>query len=860
MPSVQGPRTKVTLACDACRKRRIKCSDTFPCSSCVETGTNCVFDDKYRGRRGPRARRPPKRVIHDLAPATTGTAIPILHKTTDPSRNAPEGPERWFDVRSATPATESVTVIQPPSNSDTDEEDASSSRFLGASKWTAGLEGLLSGDQSITNDPTLDINLMSHLLEIFYSHTSALIKQILPAFQLFEALADGTAFCGLILAACASSVRFSTHRSARPSTGEDPGIAARLAKLARASIDIYSYDMLPHLDQIRTICILVEALKVPDAKVVENLRFVFMVVAAVSKFYTQGKSWLNTMFRVYDVNTPLTRVSGSLEGAFDGYFSRFKELCEPSCVPLDPDQPLGDDIDNGSRPWSQVPSQNALDQPAQGSSWAADYAGHLSEYISDEGAEQGPYSSTDRQEVTRLAYSGQPGSTSNEVDQDYGNRGIGIEHGRGGSSGQQLTTERWPLTGVDAALLLGMEDGYGARFESSALAPIFQSSPDLTTSPFTGIENITRVTLAINYHGNDYHHLVPMAMSDPALLNVALAVAASHHSRWQHTADETSQKYLRASCKALKQRFTNPTLINDPETLASMLLLTTYEVFAGSSRWKNHHDAIRSWIRSRGDCAGLDPFLKNWVCLLDTQSSLNLGTATMPELDSWMDATTDQRETVDTLFGCSAKLPKLMSAASRLYVESKDPEIAIDEIRRKADILQDQIHATKIAPDTFPMIGLSCHSTVEAFSTTIGMDEDELRRRAVATAEIFRHASHIFVHRITHGPEETLPSEMRESLESAMQLLPLVPDALGPGANLGWCLVVLGAELDAVDQREYITSRWVGLHLLGIYNTKNGQKLLDEVWSHADLVRRGYATSERWQDTMLRIGQAQILV
>ncbi|KAM5343358.1 hypothetical protein ACJ41O_011895 [Fusarium nematophilum] len=373
-------------------------------------------------------------------------------------------------------------------------------------------------------------------------------------------------------------------------------------------------------------------------------------------------------------------------------------------------------------------------------------------------------------------------------------------------------------------------------------------------------QNIARVALAIDYRGNGYRRLLPMAMTEPALLNVAVAVAASHHSRWQHTVDDTSQKYLRASCKALKQRFASPALINSPVTLASMLLLSTYEVFAGSSRWKSHYAAVRGWIRSRGDCSDLDPFLKNWVCLLDTQSSLNLGTATMPELDSWMDATANQRETVDALFGCSARLPKLMSAAARLYVASKDPEVAFDDISRQADTLQDQIRATEIASDALPMLGLSCHSSVQAFSTTVGMDEDELRRRALATAEIFRHASHIFVHRITHGPQEPLTPEMQESLETGLQLLTLVPDALGPGANLGWCLVVLGAELDAADQREYITSRWAGLHLLGVCNTKNGQNVLDEVWSHRDLVRQGYAASERWQDTMLRIGQAQILV
>ena len=200
------------------------------------------------------------------------------------------------------------------------------------------------------------------------------------------------------------------------------------------------------------------------------------------------------------------------------------------------------------------------------------------------------------------------------------------------------------------------------------------------------------------------------------------------------------------------------------------------------------------------------------------------------------------------------------SVASRLYVASRDGIISRDELQQQAEALQEEIRSTAIAADALPDIGLSCKSTTQAFSTSLGMDEDELRQRALATAEIFRHASHIYVHRIVSGPGTPLPPDLRVSLETALGLLTVVPDALGPGANLGWCLVVLGAELDLLDQRDYIRSRWEGLHLLGIYKAKNGRKILEEVWCQRDLVRQGYAVPERWQDTMQRIGETQILV
>lgn len=86
-----------------------------------------------------------------------------------------------------------------------------------------------------------------------------------------------------------------------------------------------------------------------------------------------------------------------------------------------------------------------------------------------------------------------------------------------------------------------------------------------------------------------------MAMTEPALMGAAMAVAASHYSRWQHTSDLTSRKYLRAAAKALRNRFSTPSLVNSPVTLASMLLFVSYEVSTQFSLEK--HEVANSYIR-----------------------------------------------------------------------------------------------------------------------------------------------------------------------------------------------------------------------------------------------------------------------
>lgn len=379
-----------------------------------------------------------------------------------------------------------------------------------------------------------------------------------------------------------------------------------------------------------------------------------------------------------------------------------------------------------------------------------------------------------------------------------------------------------------------------------------------------------------------------MAMQDPALMNAILAVSASHHSRWQSSKDTISRKYLREALRALGERFADPVLISTPTTLAVMLCLISFEVFSGSNRWISHHEAIRGWVRTHGDCVDVDPFLKNWVCMIDTQFAMNSRHPAMVELGPWMETNTGSSgkdHSIDALFGCSVKLPALMVSprlissetmegsdqlihyldiqwsASQLHAESSTGPLSAEEIVQQAEALQEKIRSTAMATNSNPAVAIMCSKNTPClFSAIVGLDKEDLRRRMVATAEIFRHAAHIYVYRIAHGPGIPLSPTMQESLEAALDLLTAVPDAIGPGANLGWCLVVIGAELDLPDQRDYIRSRWPGMHLLGMYNSKQGQQILEEVWAYRDLVTCSKAPAKQWQDVMGKIGACQILV
>ncbi len=127
-----------------------------------------------------------------------------------------------------------------------------------------------------------------------------------------------------------------------------------------------------------------------------------------------------------------------------------------------------------------------------------------------------------------------------------------------------------------------------------------------------------------------------------------------------------------------------------------------------------------------------------------------------------------------------------------------------------------------------------------------------------ATAEIFRHALLVYVFRVANGAHAPLDEATQFSINEAYRLLPYVPDAFGPGANLGWALVVIGSETDDADLRQYIRCRWRGLTLLEMNNNKSGEILTEEVWRRRDSANTFSRVA--WQDVMQDLGGEEILV
>ncbi|KGO73525.1 Protein of unknown function DUF3468 [Penicillium expansum] len=148
--AIHGPyRRKVTLACGSCRKRRVKCSGSQPCTLCSESGRQCEFDSKNRARRGPRPRRnaPPQRIIHQLA-----ARIPSIEQVTLSPQPQISADLVWHAQQEKQDAEEIERCVTEDDGDDEDDDDDEDNDDFAPdpSLWKPGLEDLIYSNDTIS--------------------------------------------------------------------------------------------------------------------------------------------------------------------------------------------------------------------------------------------------------------------------------------------------------------------------------------------------------------------------------------------------------------------------------------------------------------------------------------------------------------------------------------------------------------------------------------------------------------------------------------------------------------------------------------------------------------------------------------
>ena len=89
MPAL--PRKVTKRACDGCKIRKVKCSETPPCTGCVAVAIPCTFN-KRQNTRGPRSLR--AKTIQEITQTQGRDATEVEHPRTDlQSPGAAPGPE-----------------------------------------------------------------------------------------------------------------------------------------------------------------------------------------------------------------------------------------------------------------------------------------------------------------------------------------------------------------------------------------------------------------------------------------------------------------------------------------------------------------------------------------------------------------------------------------------------------------------------------------------------------------------------------------------------------------------------------------------------------------------------------------------
>ncbi|KAH8902421.1 hypothetical protein BR93DRAFT_236705 [Coniochaeta sp. PMI_546] len=181
------------LACENCRKRKVRCSGTptIACSNCEKQNVPCHFDLNRR-RRGPRpkclngvgeARRPQQK--HPAPTSTTSEPAAVLHRHA--ARDPGELTEREASFCSGSMGTWKSRLIE----------------LFGAQEYRLNSESLVTVDQTL------------HLILIFCLTVNSQQCPVLSPSAVLLLLENGKITRHLCHAMCAASTRYSQHATSR---------------------------------------------------------------------------------------------------------------------------------------------------------------------------------------------------------------------------------------------------------------------------------------------------------------------------------------------------------------------------------------------------------------------------------------------------------------------------------------------------------------------------------------------------------------------------------------------------------------------------------------------------------------------
>ncbi|CAG8523141.1 10387_t:CDS:2 [Funneliformis mosseae] len=192
----ENKRVKITTACDACRRRKVKCDGASPCTNCQRGGYQCSFSDAS----SKRPRGPPKgfvALIEDRLHTIESLLVKIVNKddlssltkrerldstSAESSSAIQKNSTNFKDPQYATPAQQNHLIIPSTPPSDSQISDASQNHLPGYTEELTIVdeEILLNNlvDPNLSN--TLQSNRLSFLMLDDTDESSDYVEPALP--------------------------------------------------------------------------------------------------------------------------------------------------------------------------------------------------------------------------------------------------------------------------------------------------------------------------------------------------------------------------------------------------------------------------------------------------------------------------------------------------------------------------------------------------------------------------------------------------------------------------------------------------------------------------------------------------------
>lgn len=369
--------------------------------------------------------------------------------------------------------------------------------------------------------------------------------------------------------------------------------------------------------------------------------------------------------------------------------------------------------------------------------------------------------------------------------------------------------------------------------------------------------------------GNPFQdQLVPLAVSNPALLHSMIALSASHLTRSQGQHDLAAAKHYSLALRELNATLSDPKTAKSDSTLGACLLLCVYEIsHSENGLWLQHLQGARDLILYRGGPRTTD-YLSRFFSLLDVSGSVFAGGGTLLKGNYWLEDAlpalpeSSKKEQKSSIPSWPAYDPEgsnsnhfhqlmvFMATMSRLSSDSMSDEADQVQVRHDTMRLKDDLSAWwQHCPPKLRDQSFDWRRQVRPVKLTV---PETLEEEGISSITSCMYGCVIYLNHILDPLiREPQKPEVTEAIHAICSIAKETPEGYGLEMGLYFGLFMAGvAVFNDLEVENLLRQKLKADTRVSIYHADRALELLEVLWGR----QHQYGVKYDWRQVQIQMG------